>query len=35
MSLATAIALGRNANGWRKWRNIAGKTLDKVKREDV
>jgi hypothetical protein len=32
-SLAAAIVLGRNANGWNEWKNIEGDTLDQIKRK--
>ena len=31
-SRAAVVLLGRSANGWREWKNAAGKTLNKVKR---
>jgi hypothetical protein len=33
-SIAAAIVLGRNANGWVEWKDKDGKTLDEVKRKD-
>ncbi|MEX1014596.1 MAG: GIY-YIG nuclease family protein [Candidatus Paceibacterota bacterium] len=32
-STAAAIVLGRNTNGWIKWKNKSGKTLDELKRK--
>lgn len=32
-SSAAAMLLGRTSNGWEKWKNSAGKTLDEVKRK--
>jgi hypothetical protein len=32
-SAAAAALLGRNANGWTKWKNKEGKTLDELKRK--
>tara|TARA_B100000614_G_scaffold231288_1_gene225161 strand:+ start:449 stop:604 length:156 start_codon:yes stop_codon:yes gene_type:complete len=32
-STAAAIILGRNTNGWSKWRNKEGKSLDEVYRK--
>lgn len=31
-STAAGVLLGRMANGWRKWRNLEGKTLDATRR---
>jgi hypothetical protein len=33
-STAAAIVLGRNANGWREWKDKNGKTLDELKRQN-
>lgn len=33
-STAAAIVVGGNANGWRKWKNKDGKTLDEIKRQE-
>ena len=32
-STAAAVILGRNTNGWTKWVNNSGKTLDEVYRK--
>lgn len=32
-SMAAAIIVGGNANGWREWKNKEGKTLDELKRQ--
>lgn len=32
-STAGGVILGRSTNGWTKWRNINGKTLDEMKRQ--
>lgn len=32
-STAAGVVLGRSANGWTKWKNISGKTLDEIKRK--
>ena len=31
-STAGGVVLGRSTNGWKKWKNTAGKTLDELKR---
>lgn len=33
-SMAAGVVLGRSSNGWLKWRNDAGETLDERKRQD-
>ena len=33
-STAGGVLLGRATNGWTKWRNAGGKTLDEVKRRN-
>lgn len=32
-STAGGVILGRSTNGWTKWRNVNGKTLDEMKRQ--
>lgn len=32
-STAAAVILGRNSNGWKKWKDANGKTLDELKRQ--
>lgn len=32
-STAAAVVLGRNSNGWKKWKDANGKTLDELKRQ--
>ena len=34
-SIAGGVILGRATNGWTKWRNSEGKTLDEVRRKSV
>ena len=34
-STAGGVILGRATNGWTKWRNSEGKTLDEVRRKSV
>lgn len=32
-STAAAVILGRNSNGWKKWKDAGGRTLDELKRQ--
>ena len=34
-STAGGVVLGRATNGWTKWKNSEGKTLDEVRRKSV
>ena len=33
-SMAAAIVIGGNANGWKEWKNSEGKTLNEIKRQN-